>query len=182
MAMKTPQIPAEHWITDHTVAKQLLLEAGICRYIDSRRYSTILEPISFDDAGTCTREFANLLQALLALSNDRNAHYIVLDPDPLKYFHKHFGKYPILSLQKGDPAETYLALLNEDPGGSPADAVGTNCYEWVILPESHGWFVNCLRDSDRFGGRLWLPASWIEQVRRIYPWLDYPAQSSSVTF
>jgi hypothetical protein len=170
------------WITDDAVAKQLLLEAGTCRYIDSRRYSTTFELVSFDDAGTCTPEFAGLVQALLTLSEDSAAHYMVLDPDPVAYFHRHFGKYPILSLWKGDTAETYLALLNEDPGGSKADAVGTNCYEWVILPESHSWFVHCLRDSDSFGGHLWLPARWIEQAVKSYPWLDYPAQSSSVTF
>jgi hypothetical protein len=170
------------WITDRAVAKQLLLEAGTCRYIDSRRYSTVLELVSFDDAATCTREFARLIQALLILSNDRAAHYMVLDPQPVTYFHRHFGKYPILSLLRGDSAETYIALLNEDPGGSPADAVGTNCYEWIILPESHRWFVHCLRDSDSFGGHLWLPASWIEQLKNAYSWLDHPAQSSSISF
>lgn len=170
------------WIRDDVAAKQLILEARTCRYIDSRRESTVLEVLSFDDAAICTREFARLVQELLALSSDNAAHFIVLHPEPVAYFHRHFGKYPILSLQRGDTAETYLALLNEDPGGSPADAVGTNRDEWVILPESHRWFVHCLRDSDSFGGHLWLPASWIEQVRESHPWLDYPAQSSSNTF
>jgi hypothetical protein len=171
-----------HWINDDAAAKQLLLEAGTCRFIDSRRYTTTLEVLSFESAGTCTPEFAGLVQALLSLSNDNAAHYMVLYPHPVTYFHQHFGKYPILSLQKGDLAESYIALLNEDPGGSPADAVGINCYEWVILPESHKWFVHCLRDWYSFGGHLWLPASWIEQVKDSRPWLDYPAQSSSINF
>ena len=62
---------------------------------------------------------------------------MVLKPDPIWYFHKQFAKCPIVSIRQGDTTEVYLASLNEDPGGSPADAVGTNCYEWVILPASH---------------------------------------------
>jgi hypothetical protein len=87
-----------------------------------------------------------------------------------------------INATKDDTAETYLALLNEDPGGSLSDAVGTNRDEWVILPDSHRWFVHCLRDSDSFGGHLWLPASWIAQARESRSWLDYPARSSSNTF
>ena len=170
------------WINDDVLAKKLLLEAATCRYIDSHRYSTTLEALSFDDCSICTLEFAGLVQELLSRSTDNQAHFMVLRPEPVAYFHKHFGKYPIVSLQKGDSAETYLALLHEDPGGSPADAVGTNCYEWVILPDWHSWFVHCLRDSDSYGGHLWLPAGWIDQVTGSRPWLDYPAQSSSINF
>lgn len=59
--------------------------------------------LSFDDAATCTRGFAGLLQSLLSWSEDQEAYYMVLKPDPIWYFHKQFAK----------------------------DAAGTNCYEWV---------------------------------------------------
>jgi len=170
------------WITDEIAAKQLLLEAGTCRYIDSRRYATPLSLVSFDDTATCRRYFADLIQLLLGLSEDSKAHYMVLDPDPVKYFHYHFGKYPIVTLEKGDTPETYLQLLNEDPGDSRADAVGTNCYEWVILPQSHRWFVHCLRDADNSGGHLWMPSGWIEKSAQLYPWLQYPPELSSISF
>jgi hypothetical protein len=169
------------WIND-VVANNLLLEAATCRYIDSRRYSTTLEAMSFDDSSTFTPEFGELVQELLSLSTDNQAHYMVLRPEPVTYFHHHFGLFPIVALKKGDTAETYLALLLEDPGGSPADAVGINCYEWVILPESHRWFAHCLRDSDSYGGHLWLPSTWIKQVTESRPWIDYPAQSRSISF
>jgi hypothetical protein len=170
------------WIVDDATGKRLLLEAGTCRYIDSRRYGTALALVSFDDAATCTREFAALLQALMALSEDNVAHYVVLSPEPVTYFHHRFRKYPIVSIHKGDTTEIYLNLLNEDPGNSPADAVGTNCYEWVILPDSHRWFVHCLRDSDSYSGHLWLPENWIGKMVPLYPWLEYPPGSSPVAF
>ena len=82
---------------------------------------------------------------------------MVLKPDPIWYFHRHFLKYPIFSFDINNASAGYLSLLNEDPGESPSDAVGINCYEWVILPASHRWFVHCMRDSGDKGGHLWIP-------------------------
>jgi len=100
----------------------------------------------------------------MALSGDPNAAYVVLDPDPIQYFHRHFKKYPALEIANGDTADDYIHALNEDPGGSPADAVGTNCWEWVIVPPSIKWFIHALRDSDDGGGHLWMPRDWAEQI------------------
>ena len=163
------------WVTDVEQARELLLQAGTCHVVDNRRVSTPLECTSFDDAGTCTAEFNTLIQSLMKLSGDEKCNYIVLDPDPIQYFLRHFNKYPILEICAGDSSEQYLALLNEDPGGSPADAVGTNCYEWVILPHSHKWFIHCVRISDDSGGHLWIPESWIAKALDVYQWLRYPA-------
>jgi hypothetical protein len=170
------------WITNDKVAKQLLLEAATCKYIDSRRLTTLLVCLSFDDAFICTDGFAELLQRILRWSNDHEAHYMVLKPDPVWYFHKHFSKYPIVAIRSGETTEEYLASLHQDPGGSPADAVGTNCYEWVILPTSHQWFVHCLRDSSDKGGHLWIPQSWLEQTKDAFPWLTYPAEAEAADF
>ena len=171
-----------NWITNNGVAAQLLLEAATCKYIDSRRIVTSLVCLSFDDASTFTDEFAELLQSLLRWSDDQEAHYMVLKPDPIWYFHKHFSKYPIVLIRQGETTEDYLASLNEDPGSSRADAVGTNCYEWVILPASHQWFVHCMRDSSDKGGHLWIPKSFLEQTRDAFQWLAYPAESEVADF
>jgi hypothetical protein len=37
-------------------------------------------------------------------------------------------------------------------------------------------------DSDNFGGHLWIPASWIEDTVRLYPWLEHPARVASISF
>jgi hypothetical protein len=164
------------WVTDNEKAKELLLQAGTCKYTDSRRIATPLKCVSFDDANTCTKHFHSLLQSLMKLSGDQVFHYIVLNPDPRQYFVAHFKKYPVLQFHISDSSGQYLADLNEDPGGSPTDAIGTNCYEWVILPQSHMWFVHCLRSSGDSGGHLWLPESWIAKVSVIHPWLIYPSE------
>ena len=170
------------WEANDENARQLLLEAATCRYIDSRRVRTSLLCLSFDDAATLTREFAELLQRLLRWSEDEQAHYIVLKPDPIWYFHRYFSKYPIVPIHRGDTSDTYLRSLNEDPGGSPADAAGTNCYEWVILPTSHRWFVHCMRDQADKGGHLWLPKVLLQQTTAAFPWLKYPADAETVEF
>ena len=87
----------------------------------------------------------------------------MLDPDPVHYFHRHFKKYPALEIDRGDSARDYLAFVNADPGGNPADAVGTNWWACVIVPPSSKWFVHALRDSGNSGGHLWIPSQWIEK-------------------
>lgn len=164
------------WVTDSEQAKELLLQAGTCRVVDSRRVATSMQCMSFDDVGTRTKEFGDLLHRLMHLSADKTCHYVVLDPDPTHYFLHHFKKYPIVEIRAEETVEQYLAILNEDPGGSPADAVGTNCYEWVIISPSHRWFVHCQRMSEDSGGHLWLPEGWIEDAHSAYQWLTYPSQ------
>ena len=152
------------WILDKADFETVRLRARTGKYIDSGRKATSLQRWIFDDAYSCTHEGANLVQQLMALSGDPNAAYVVLDPDPIQYFHRHFKKYPALEIANGDTADDYIHALNEDPGGSPADAVGTNCWEWVIVPPSIKWFIHALRDSDDGGGHLWMPRDWAEQI------------------
>ena len=163
------------WISDDR-ARELLLQAGTCKYIDSRRIETSLHCLSFDDANTRTEQFHSLLLSLLKKSLDEICHYIVIDPDPEQYFHRHFQKYPIAELRTSNSASQYFARLNEDPGGSPADAIGTNCYEWVIVPLSHRWFIHCLRSASDEGGHLWIPSDWISEATAAHRWLNYPPQ------
>jgi hypothetical protein len=158
------------WIEDKTEFDKLFLEARTCVYIDSGREQTTLQRLIFDDAEIRTKKLASLLQCLMEWSGDRVANYIVLDPAPVHYFHRHFNKYPALEIAQGDSAGNYLALLNADPGGSPADAVGVNWWAAVIVPPSIKWFVHALRDSGSNGGHLWVPPEWVEEVAKVYPY------------
>jgi hypothetical protein len=158
------------WIENKVEFDKLFLEARTCVYVDSARYQTTLHRLIFDDAEICTTKFAELLQRLMEWSDDQVARYIVLDPDPVHYFHRHFDKYPALEITRGDSAREYLAFLNADPGNSPADAVGTNWWACVIVPPSSKWFIHALRDSGSNGGHLWVPPEWVEEVAKVYPY------------
>jgi hypothetical protein len=164
------------WVTDIEQAKKLLLQAGTCKLVDNRRVATTMKCMSFDDAGTCTMEFGAVLHWLMQLSSDEICHYVVLDPDPTHYFLHHFKKYPVIEIRSKDTLDQYIASLNEDPGGSRADAIGTNCYEWMIIPQSHLWFAHCVRSSEDSGGHLWLPEKWIAEAKIAYPGLTYPPE------
>jgi hypothetical protein len=85
------------WKVDDAKAKQLLCEASTCRYIDSRRVQAALCCLSFDDVNTFSDEFFALVKNLSNWSGDCQAHFMVLKPDPIWYFHRHFSKYPIFS-------------------------------------------------------------------------------------
>jgi hypothetical protein len=145
-------------------------KASACKYIDSGRYPTALKRWVFDDAQILTVDFAQLLQQLIGWSADAHATYVVLNPDPIYYFWHHFEKYPAVELEAGDSPGTYLSVLSEDPG-SPADAIGTNWCECVVVPPSNKWFVHALRHDLDSGGHLWIPAEWNRRVNETYPFL-----------
>jgi hypothetical protein len=131
--------------------------------------------LMFDDAEVCTFKFAHLLQKLMEYSGDSTAHYIILDPDPVHYFYRHFRKYPVLEISRGDSVEAYISSLNEDPGDSPADAIGINWWACVLVPPSIKWFIHALRSDRDDSGHLWIPSGYLDRVREIYPYASSTA-------
>ncbi len=169
------------WVTKESEFRKIFLQAREAVYIDSGRIPTRLRRLTFDDAEICTPKFANLIQRLMEYSGDSIAHYIVLDPDPVHYFYRHFNKYPVLAISLGESAEAYLSTLNEDPGGSLADAVGTNWWACVIVPLSLKWFIHALRSHRDDSGHLWIPSDYVDRVREIYPYASVAAPKTCST-
>ena len=159
------------WITSKDEFEIVRLQAAECKYIDSGRLHTSLQRWIFDDAEMFTPRFANIIHQLIGWSGDAYATYVVLTPDPVHYFWRHFQKYPAIQIEADDSERAYLSGLNEDPGGSPADAVGTNWWECVIVPPSIKWFVHALRDDTSNGGHLWIPQEWANKVVEALPYL-----------
>lgn len=158
------------WVNQEAEFKEAFLRAREGVYIDSARIGTALTRLTFDDAEVCTLKFANLLQELMEYSGDSTVYYVVLDPDPVHYFHRHFKKYPVLEISLGDSPESYISSLNQDPGGSPADAIGINWWTCVIVPPSLKWFVHALRSDRDDSGHLWIPTDYLDRVRVVYPY------------
>jgi len=125
----------------------------------------------FDDVVLLTPSFFSLLVLLMKCSSDRAVSYVVIQPDPVSYFHKFFGKYSALEISDGDSAEEYLTILNEDPGDSPADAVGINFGVAVIVPDSGSWFAQVSHSADDDGGQLWVPLAWVAEIIFAHPYL-----------
>ena len=159
------------WVTAEQEFKKLLIKARMCVFVDSGREQTTLKRLTFDDGELCTIRFAGLLQLLMELSDDTKVYYVVLCPDPVHYFHRHFNRYPVIELTYGDSEEDYLKILNEDPGGSPADALSTNSSMSVILPSSSKWFGHLLKSANDKGGHLWIPLEWVSEIVEKHPFL-----------
>jgi hypothetical protein len=157
------------WVVEASEFEEILLRARTCVYIDSARETTALARLTFDDAEIRTHKFADLLQKLMEYSSDQTVHCIVLDPDPVYYFHRKFNKYPALEIAKGDSSDVYLKKLHADPGDSPVDAIGTNWWAFVIVPVSLKWFVHALRSDKDDGGHLWIPRDWVNRILEFYP-------------
>jgi hypothetical protein len=157
------------WILEKDEFDQVRLQAHTCKYIDSGCFPTTLHRLVFDDAEMLVPEFCDLVTHLITQSGDKRATFVVLDPDPIHYFWRHFHKYPAIEIKVGDSAKDYLRALNEDPGGSPADALGTNWWECVIVTPSCSWFVHALRDDGDRGGHLWVPEPWTAEIQKFLP-------------
>lgn len=161
-----------NWILDKTCFEDLFLEAKSCVDTDSGRLPTSLKRLTFDDAEVCTTKFADMLQQLLTWSGDSHFSYVVLRPDPIYYFHRLFKAFPAIEVGKGATAREYIKWLNDGPEESPADALGTNYTECVILPPSKRWFVHAVRSARDDGGHLWVPEDWMDRVASIYPYVS----------
>jgi hypothetical protein len=163
------------WVIDNEEFERVLRDAKECAaYDDNQQEAAELERLTFDCVEFQTKRFLDFLRKLMEWSSDSHFYYIVLEPDPRSYFFAHFGKYPLLEISIDDPGEAYITALNEDPGTSPADAVGTNWFQYVILPPSKKWFIHGQRDArSGEGGHLFVPTSWSNKVREIYPFQLY---------
>ncbi len=158
------------WITDEGIFKDALSTVDYCRRVEHHQAASSLRRMIFDSLGLCTRPFLGLLRGLMNLSGDDSCLYLVVEPDPEEYFWANFKKYPLVEIGKDDVASDYFSSLNEDPGGSPADAIGTNWAQFFIFPTSKKWFVIGRRDNETdVGGHLYVPADWINQVIEAYP-------------
>ncbi len=158
------------WLEDQDAFKMLYRRALDCAALDSGRGRMSLLKLIFDDAEICSKVFAELLQRLLELSADDECAFVVLRPDPIYYFHHFFGKYPVVKIKREMNDADYLAILNEGPPDSRADALGIIYSECVFVPPSLRWFIHALRSVENDGGHLWIPSEWVERVSTVYPY------------
>lgn len=163
------------WLQDGELFRKLFLQCMTCVFIDNGREPTSLVRLVFDDAEIGTRAFASLVQKLLEWSGDQSCSYVVLRPDPVHYFHRLFDAFPVVEIDRGSAPEEYLASLNRGPEQSPADAIGTNYDERVIVPPSLNWFVHSFSSSGDQDGHLWIPSGWVGKVAEVYPYATVPA-------
>ena len=156
------------WINDERIFEDTLSLASECVRIDETLHPVTFCRFIFDPIELCTRPFFALLKNLMNWSGDNSCYYLVLDPDPRTYFNFHFKKFPLVEIRKDELATDYFAALAEDPGDSPADAIGTNWMEYLIVPRSRKWFVRGRRDDDDDGGHLCVPPGWSDRVSEAY--------------
>ena len=158
------------WIEGKNLFCQVYDRALGCVVMDSGRIPTALQKLVFNDVDFLSDVFFRLIQKLLEWSEDNGCEFVMLRPDPEYYFHRFFGKYPIIEITQGMNSTKYFTALNEGPPESPADALGVNYLEYVIAPSSLRWFVHAWRSSEDNGGHLWIPKEWLDNITEEYPY------------
>ncbi len=159
------------WVENAKEVENTLRQASECASRDGSPAQFGLARLTFDCVEFHSRRFLRFLHALMEWSGDRSFHFAVLTPDPINYFFAHFHKYPIVEIALDDPEDSYIEALMEDPGGSPADAIGSNWSQYAILPPSKKWCIHARRDArSGEGGHLWVPTDWSDKAKHVYPY------------
>jgi hypothetical protein len=115
---------AMRWITSESEFEELLSIARDSINNEDQSADNELSRLLYDSWELSTTKFFQLLENLMRWSNDTKCYYIVLNPDPVTYHWKEFHRYPAFAVDASDSATDYLRALSQDPGDSPADAVG----------------------------------------------------------
>jgi hypothetical protein len=161
---------AMNWFEDEDSFRHAYQRALDCAATDSGRLPTSLQKLTFNDVDILSEVFADLIQKLLEWSGDNECVFVVLRPDPVYYFYHFFGKYPAVDIKRKMDSSDYLAVLNEWPPESRADALGMIYAEYVFAPPSLRWFVHALRSARDDGGHLWIPSEWVSRIKELYPY------------
>lgn len=132
------------------------------------------ELLYFDPIDISTQKFFDLVQVLLAFQGSTEFVTLILNPDPFDYFHHHFGKYPGFVHRGENSDDEFFHLMMEDPGGSPADALGVNHQHYAIMPVEGDWIAFGDRSWDV--GVLYGPADIMECARNFYPFFLGPPE------
>ena len=132
------------------------------------------ELLYFDPIDIATQKFFDLIQTLLAFEGRSDFATLIVKPDPLNYFHYHFGKYPGFVHGRENTDEEFFHFMMQDPGDSPADALGVNHEHYVLLPIDGDWIA--------FGDRSWEvgvfygPPDIMKCARNFYPFFKSPPE------
>jgi hypothetical protein len=104
---------------------------------------------AFDFFSIFAAGFYERLQGHTRLAGGARAYLLVIDPDPVAYFYRHFSKYPIMVIETTtDSAGDYYRGLNQDPGNSIAAAINTNANVLAIVFDTIDVAVYGERDSE----------------------------------
>ncbi|WP_186136372.1 hypothetical protein [Burkholderia gladioli] len=115
--------------------------------IELLRDKSSADLLYFDTVDLQTRKFFDLIQHLLASKGTTDFATLVLKPDPFNYFNFHFRNYPGFIHRAHNTVDEFFEFLFEDPGESPADALGVNSQQYVVMPTPGDWIA--------FGDRSW---------------------------
>ncbi len=91
--------------------------------------------------------FENLGDFLLELGGIGFTVFTLV-PDPERYFFRHFGRYPMVTVLLNSSSEQYMASMFADPGGGSADAIGHNSSELLIYGGELSWCIYGNRDHE----------------------------------
>jgi hypothetical protein len=130
------------------------------------------ELLYFDPFDIVTPRLFGLVQTLLAVKGTTDFATVILKPDPFKYFHHHFGKYPGFVHGRDNTYVEFFDLMMQDPGDSPADALGVNYDHYVILPIEGDWIA--FGDHPWDTGVLYGPPDIMDCARKFYPYFGTP--------
>jgi hypothetical protein len=122
-----------------------------------------------DGALILRKTFWDTCLALVSALDEHEFFVGALEPAPREYFFEHFGKFPWLRLTPSASSREVLESLQQDPGESPADALGSRPEVLVIYGAELRWLILVDRIVD-----LAMVSFWDEEAARHWDELAPP--------
>ncbi|GEM_PF-3259273 len=91
--------------------------------------------ILFDFETVFSEDLFSVIKGLMERTTTEIFYLLVAEPNPFSYFFKSFNRLPVISISRDLSFKEYIAALNADPGGSPADALIFNSSILYIVSE-----------------------------------------------
>ncbi|WP_153074571.1 hypothetical protein [Paraburkholderia bonniea] len=132
----------------------------------------------FGSVDIVTPYLFELVQKLLKFKGETDFATVILKPDPFSYFHHHFGKYPGFITRPCNTYDEFFDFMMQDPGDSPADALGVNRHYYVQFPSNGDWIIF---GDDSWGiGMLYGPPDIMECARNFYRFFKKPPEDYKI--
>jgi hypothetical protein len=95
----------------------------------------------FEDHLFMEEDFYNDICFIAKCHGDENINLMILEPDPIKYYKKHFSLIPFVCWSITDSYDNYWDIINHSPSEKYADSIVDRVDTMVFYSDSFKWCI-----------------------------------------
>lgn len=96
---------------------------------------------AFDFGRIISKDFFTSLRCMAKRANSDRMLVATISPDPIGYYHRHFGKVPAFDIGIEMNDREFIHNLNWDPDGGGSDSIASHAERVIILDDDISWII-----------------------------------------